>query len=221
MRRRFPSTRDRPLPGALLWLPVAIGVVLLSAACSGSAPRVPESALEQISETAGSAAEAAGSVADAAGSIGDAAGTIRDATSKLRRVQQRARAKQRELVELEQQFVALLHADDKKPLRRKAAQVRDAYVALAEATDDYRAALRKSLGKKAKTELLAPYKKQTRGLRVAARGIDTYRKALKSGDEALAKNGLKQMARGEALMKRAGVERAAATGADTPASPLY
>ena len=221
MRCRFPSTRDRLLPGALLWLPVAIGVVLLSAACSGSTPRVSDEAIAKIAETADSAADAAGAAVDAAGAVADAAGTIRETTRSLRQVERRARAKQREMVELEQQFVTLLHAGEKKPLRKKAAQVRDAYLELAEVTDDYRSALRKRLGKEASRGLLAPYKKQTRGLRLAARGLDEYRKALKLGDLELAKVGLEKMTRGEALMKTAGEDLALATGADATAAQLY
>ena len=59
------------------------------------------------------------------------------------------------------------------------------------------------LGDAATAGVLAPYRKQTKGLRRAADGVDDYRASLKNGEGSLAKRGLRKMAQGEALMKQA------------------
>jgi len=115
----------------------------------------------------------------------------------------------------------LLDADDQKKLQRKALEVRDAYLALASATDTYRTTLRSALGSAASSDLLAPYKKQAKGLRQAAEGVSDYRRALKSADAELARRGLAKMARAEALMKQAGAELDAAAGTDTTTTQLF
>jgi hypothetical protein len=119
--------------------------------------------------------------------------------------QERARA-------LELEFIALLGTDRDRAKRRAARRVRHAYLLLATATDEYRAALRNALGARARAELLDPFKKQTRGLRLATQGLDDYRRALRADDRKLAREGLRRMDRGERLMRRAEADLAEATG---------
>lgn len=113
---------------------------------------------------------------------------------------------------VEQEFIALLETDRTAAKRRAARRVRDAYLSLARATDDYRAQLRAVLGPAASQNLLEPFKKQARGLRLVAKGLDDYREGLRTGSSALARQGLRKMTRGEALMRRAESDLAGVTG---------
>ena len=141
----------------------------------------------------------------------------------LAQAERAALAKQRKMVRLERQFIALLEARERKEkaLRRKAVQVRDAYRALAKATDRYRRELAASLDEEATALLMAPYRKQAKGLRLAARGVEEFRRSLKSDDKALARRGLKKIARGEALMQQAGEALDLASGNGAPTQRLY
>lgn len=125
------------------------------------------------------------------------------------------------MVALDREFIALVRAGDSDALEQVAVDVRQAYLTMADATDEYRAALRESLGEQATPELLAPYRKQARGLRIAAKGVEQYRTALVSGETGLAKSALRKMARGEALMKQAGAELDAATGQTGRSSTIF
>lgn len=193
-----------------LSLAAVAAILLLTSACDSGAPRVGPPEPERVEtferSVAAAAPEPGAPTADRAA---------------LRQAEQRALATQKRMVALERQFIELLEDGKKVALRRKALEVRAAYLDLADATDEYRTLLRRSLGEAAGAALFAPYKKQARGLRIAARGIGEYRKALKTGSTELAERSLRKMARGEALMKQAGDELDAAIGAGAPASRLY
>lgn len=117
---------------------------------------------------------------------------------------------------IEQEFIALLQTDRAAAKRIAAGRVRDAYLALANATDDYRAQLRATLGPAAARELLEPFKKQARGLRLTAKGLDEYGEAVRTGSSRLARQGLRKMTRGETLMRRAQADLAAVTEPTIP-----
>ena len=140
----------------------------------------------------------------------------------LAEAEREALVEQKRMVRLERQFISLLDKKEKKrALRRKALQLRTSYRALAEATDRYRVELAASLGSSATLSMLAPYRTQAKGLRLAARGVDEFRRSLKNNSKALARRGLKKIARGEALLEQAGEALDAASNGGARTQRLY
>ena len=213
------NARVQWVVGALATALVALAIAACSAsgptlgAAEQGAPSGTSSPRPEPSSDAGTNAPAAAPQAPGNGSA-----SASDALEQAERV---AIAAQQRMIELDREFIALVKAGESAQLRRKAVEVNEAYLNMASATDDYRAALRAALGEQATPKLLSPYKKQARGLRVAAQGVDDYRSALETGDKALAKRGLRKMARGEALMKAAGVQLDAATGGASGSSRIF